>query len=67
MSRMFNNAIEFNQPINGWDTSNVTDMTIMFTMASVFKKEYIRGWDTSNVNVNDKFNMFAGADSYTYQ
>ena len=30
MSEMFRNAESFNQPLDNWDTSNVTDMCDMF-------------------------------------
>jgi surface protein len=34
--------------ISLWDTSNVTDMSVMFQGATNFN-EYIGSWDTSNV------------------
>ena len=36
MSRMFEEASSFNQPLNNWDVSNVTDMRRMFNGARSF-------------------------------
>ena len=33
MSSMFNEAIDFNQPLNDWDVSRVTNMDGMFYFA----------------------------------
>jgi surface protein len=60
MSAMFNLAIAFNQPIVGWDTSNVTDMSGMFH-ASGFNQAIV-GWDTSNVT--DMSWMFTSLDAF---
>ena len=48
MEKMFCEAIKFNQPIGGWNTSNVTDMSLMFSDAAAFNQP-IGAWDTSDV------------------
>ena len=61
----FENCLEpvFNQDIGGWDVSNVTNMTYMFSNADAFNQD-IGGWDVSNVYsiqwmfaYNDSFNQ----------
>ena len=52
MQDCFNGALSFNQPLNNWDTSNVTTMYCMFREALVFDKAHIDGWDMKN-NKND--------------
>ena len=47
--------------ITGWDTSEVTDMGNMFTLASSFNQD-IGGWDTSEVT--DMGSMFTFASSF---
>ena len=48
---------KFNQPIGNWNTSNVTDMSYMFSGATVFNQP-LNNWDVSNVT--DMSYMFAG-------
>ena len=61
MSHMFNEATSFNQPLNNWNTTNVTNMSGMFWRATSFDQP-LNDWDTSNVtNMNE---MFRGAMSF---
>ena len=53
---MFYNARVFNQPLNDWDVSNVTDMNNMFIMSF---NQPLNDWDVSNVT--DMNNMFFNA------
>ena len=45
---MFSEAYAFNQPLQGWDTSSVTDVNFMFYRAEAFTQP-LQGWDTSSV------------------
>jgi len=54
---MFSYAKLFNQDLNNWDTSNVTDMAGMFT-GSLFNQD-IGGWNVSSVT--DMSKMFHSA------
>ena len=58
---MFYNAISFNQPLNNWDVSNVTNMSEMFKNTVVFNQP-LNNWDVSNVT-NMK-SMFRLANSF---
>ena len=59
--QLFYGCTSFNQDIDGWDTSNVTNMLGMFEGATAFNQD-IGGWDTSNVtNMNT---MFRSADAF---
>ena len=68
MNRMFRSTKSFNQPLNDWDVSNVTNMNGMFYMTfgkykahSIFNQPLDK-WNVSNViNMND---MFCGAKKF---
>ena len=61
MRGVFNHAFAFNQDINFWDTSNVTDMHEMFEDAASFNQP-LNNWDTSNVR--DMQSMFVFATQF---
>ena len=58
---MFREARTFNQPLNNWDTSKVTDMNHMFENSRTFNQP-LNNWDTSKVT--DMSYMFAQARSF---
>ena len=45
---MFAQAYAFNQPLNNWNTSKVTNMSNMFRSAKAFNQP-LNNWDTSKV------------------
>jgi len=52
MGFMFGGAESFNQPLNNWDVSLVTDMEAMFSLAKSFNQS-LDNWDVSQVtNMN---------------
>ena len=58
---MFEKATSFNQPLDKWNVSNVTDMYNMFNEASSFNQP-LNNWNVSNVDFMDS--MFSGATSF---
>ena len=48
MSDMLSGCSAFNQPLNEWNVSNVTDMKWMFNCCSAFNQP-LNDWDVSNV------------------
>ena len=60
-SRLSTRVTSFNQPLNNWNVSNVTDMSRMFEEASSFNQP-LNNWDVSNVT--DMRRMFNGARSF---
>ena len=47
MLNMFREASNFNQPLNNWDVSNVTNMSSMFSGASSFNQD-LSDWCVEN-------------------
>ena len=58
---MFKHAESFNQPLNNWNVSNVTNMNYMFEDATSFNQP-LNKWNVSNVT--DMWCMFWGAESF---
>ena len=58
---MFYQAYSFNQPIDNWNISSMTDMNSMFHQAFAFNQD-IGGWNVSSVTNMDA--MFEGASSF---
>ncbi len=61
MSKMFQTARNFNQPIDHWDVSNVVDMNKMFYWARNFNQP-LNNWNVSNVV--DMSNLFSEANFF---
>ena len=57
---MFRDASAFNQPLNDWDVSSVTDMLKMFERASAFDQP-LNDWDVSSVTTMHKMFQHASA------
>jgi surface protein len=55
MEAMFASATSFNQPLNSWNVSAVTNMVSMFDSATAFNQP-LNLWDTSAVN--NMYGMF---------
>jgi surface protein len=63
MQGMFNQAYDFNQPINNWNVSNVTDMSGMFVYGVSFNQP-IGNWNVSKVtSFQEMFRLPGGATS----
>jgi len=58
---MFNGASSFNQPLNNWNVSQVTDMRYMFHSASSFNQP-LETWDVSRVTLMSS--LFNNASSF---
>ena len=63
MRSMFINASVFNQPLNGWNTSEVTNMSNMFQNATAFDQN-IGSWNVSKVT--DFINFMFGKTQFTF-
>lgn len=61
MSGMFSIALNFNAPIDNWDTAAVTNMSQMFFRAGSFNQP-IGDWNTAAVT--NMLGMFNGANSF---
>ena len=61
MNDMFREATSFNQPLNSWNVSSVTDTDSMFREASSFNGD-ISSWNVSSVT--DMNDMFREATSF---
>ena len=60
-SECHGNAINFNEPLNDWDTSAATTMARMFYLASSFNQN-LDNWDTSSVTTMAE--MFVAAAAF---
>ena len=58
---MFDAARSFNQPLNNWNVSKVTNMAEMFYDAKSFNQP-LNNWNVSNVTFMNR--MFNGARSF---
>ena len=61
MNGLFAGAAAFNQPLNNWPTSSVTDMSNMFRGAAAFDND-ITDWNC--VHVGGEINVFLGATAW---
>ena len=58
MGGMFYGATAFNQPLEQWNVSNVTNMQYMFQYVTRFNQP-LEQWNVSNVT--DMYGMFQGS------
>jgi len=63
MTHMFNGCKEFNQSLNNWDTSKVTNMCSMFNDCKEFNQD-LDNWNLKSLKYCNK--MFHGCCSYSY-
>ena len=52
MEKMFYRCENFNQPLNNWNVSNVTDMYAMFYSAVTFNQP-LNNWNVSIKNLSN--------------
>jgi surface protein len=62
MRGLFAENREFNGNLSGWDVSNVTVMSYMFSEATVFTGKGLEKWTTSSLEITK--NMFEGATNF---
>jgi len=53
----------FNQPINNWDVSNVTNMQAMFYNDKNFKNHDLSNWNVKNLSDHSDFLKGAGGNN----
>jgi surface protein len=63
MSGMFSGCIQFNQPLNHWDVSNVKNMQAMFAGCFHFNQP-LDNWNDKLSNVTDMQHMFYSCRSF---
>nr|WP_285758774.1 BspA family leucine-rich repeat surface protein [Helicobacter heilmannii] len=56
---MFNGCVAFNQDLEDWDVSGVTDMSYMFKNCVQFNQD-LEDWDTDSVEEGKMEEMFEG-------
>ena len=57
---VFNEAYEFNQPLNDWNVSKVSSITLMFCDAISFNQP-LNKWDVKNTEMSG---LFKGASNF---
>ncbi len=62
---MFEGSTSFNQPLNSWNTSAVTNMNDIFKNATSFNQD-ISGWDVSAVTEMGNFMDGKSTANYDY-